>query len=151
MIKLTAIGHIGKDCVVNSVNGKTVINFNVAHTEKWKGADGNIYNKTTWVNCSWWTDRTGIVPYLLKGTHVYVEGTPDSDAYMGSDGQPKSNLRLRVMTLQLLSSKKEEGGQGQNRQPAPSQSTGWTPHQGQSSGDGFDANSITEPIDDLPF
>ena len=34
MIKLQVIGNLGKDCIVNTVNGKTVINFNVAHTEK---------------------------------------------------------------------------------------------------------------------
>ena len=44
MIKLQVIGNLGKDALVNNVNGKTVINFNVAHTERYKDAQGNSYN-----------------------------------------------------------------------------------------------------------
>ena len=32
MLKTQAIGHLGNDAVVNNVNGKNVINFNVAHS-----------------------------------------------------------------------------------------------------------------------
>ena len=60
MIKLQVIGNLGKDCVTNTVNGKNVINFNVAHTEKFKDAQGNQKDKTIWVDCAYWTDRTGI-------------------------------------------------------------------------------------------
>ena len=35
------IGNLGKDCVVNTVNGKNVINFTVAHTEKYRDSQGN--------------------------------------------------------------------------------------------------------------
>ena len=42
MIKLQVIGNLGKDCVTNVVNGKNVINFSVAHTEKFKDAQGNL-------------------------------------------------------------------------------------------------------------
>ena len=40
MIKMQVIGNLGKDCVTNLVNGKNVINFNVAHTEKFRDANG---------------------------------------------------------------------------------------------------------------
>ena len=40
MLKIFAIGHLGKDATVNNVNGKNVINFSVAHTEKWNDAQG---------------------------------------------------------------------------------------------------------------
>ena len=36
MIKLQVIGNLGRDAVMNNVNGKTVINFTVAHSEKYK-------------------------------------------------------------------------------------------------------------------
>ena len=38
---MQVIGNLGKDCVTNLVNGKNVINFNVAHTEKFRDAQGN--------------------------------------------------------------------------------------------------------------
>lgn len=86
MIKLQVIGNLGKDAVVNNVNGKNVINFTVAHTEKYRDAQGNQKDKTTWVDCAYWTDRTAIAPYLKKGTQVYVEGTPDVRTYTKQDG-----------------------------------------------------------------
>ena len=77
MIKLQIIGNLGKDCVVNTVSGKSVINFNVAHTEKFKDSQGNNQERTTWVDCAYWTDRTALAPYLTKGKQVFVEGTPE--------------------------------------------------------------------------
>lgn len=107
MIKLLVIGHLGRDAHINEANGKTVINFNVAHTEKYKDAQGNEREKTTWVACSWWTERINIVPYLKKGVQVYAEGIPESRHYTTREGNPASNLTLRVNMVQLLSSRKE--------------------------------------------
>ena len=76
MIKLTAIGNLGKDCTVNTVNNKTVINFSVAHTEKFKDSTGVQKDKTVWVECAYWTDRTAIAPYLKKGTQVMLKVRP---------------------------------------------------------------------------
>jgi len=102
MIKLQIIGNLGRDCVENEVNGKHVINFNVAHSEKYKDATGNTKDRTTWVNCAYWTERTAVAQYLTKGKKVYVEGTPDVDAYM-KDNTPAATLRMRVHNLELLS------------------------------------------------
>lgn len=149
MIKLTAIGNLGKDCVTNTVNGKNVINFNVAHTEKFRDAQGNQKDKTIWVECAYWTDRTGIAPYLRKGTQVYVEGTPDIRTYSKNDGTTGVSLTLRVQSVQLLGSRGEGGGE---------QGGGYS-----SSGNSYAApasnaapaaaggGNYSEPMDDLPF
>src|SRR4028119_1653359 len=102
MIKLLAIGHLGKDCITNTVNGKTVMNFSVAHTEKFKDSQGVQKDRTTWVECAYWSDRTGIAPYLKKGTQVYVEGNPELKTYPKNDGSTGASLNLRVMNVQLL-------------------------------------------------
>ena len=102
MIKLQVIGHLGKDCVTNTVQGKNVINFSVAHTEKFKDQQGNQKDKTIWVECAYWTDRTAIAPYLRKGTQVYVEGSPEVKTYPKNDGTTGSSLTLRVFSVQLL-------------------------------------------------
>lgn len=105
MIKLQIIGNLGRDADKRDVNGKAVINFTVAHTEKWKDAQGNQQDRTTWVDCSYWTEKTGIIPYLTKGTTVYVEGNPDARAYTSKEGEAKSSLTCRVAQVQLLSRK----------------------------------------------
>ena len=107
MIKLQVIGNLGKDCILNQVSGKNVINFSVAHTEKFKDASGTQKERVTWVECAYWTDRTGIAPYLKKGSQVYVEGTPEVRTYQKNDGTPGASLSLRVLNVQLLGGKPE--------------------------------------------
>jgi single-strand DNA-binding protein len=149
MIKLQVIGNLGKDAVVNNVNGKTVINFNVAHTERYKDAQGNQKDRTTWVDCSYWTDRTAVAPYLKKGTQVYVEGTPDVRSYTTADGRNGASLTLRIVSVQLLGAKPSGTGGG-SADNAGSSSDGnngnsYSPNGG--SGSGNDEG----PVDDLPF
>lgn len=128
MIKLQIIGSLGKDCIVKEVNGKNVINFSVASSEKWKDKDGNQKEKTTWVEAAYWTEKTGIAPYLLKGQRVYVEGAPEADAYL-KDGEAKGTLRMRVEKVELLG-----GSQKSESAPAATETT-----------------TTAAPVDDLPF
>ena len=143
MIKLQIIGHLGKDCVTNTVNGKNVINFSVAHTEKFKDQQGNQKDKTTWVECAYWTDRTGIAPYLRKGTQVYAEGTPELKTYPKNDGTTGTSLNLRVFSVQLLGSRNDNSGGGYSGD----NSYGSQP----ATANAGSANEITEAMDDLPF
>jgi len=149
MIKLQVIGNLGKDAVVNNVNGKTVINFNVAHTERYKDAQGNQKDRTTWVDCSYWTDRTAVAPYLKKGTQVYVEGTPDVRSYTTADGRNGASLTLRIVSVQLLGAKPSVtgGGSADNAGNSSDGNNGnsYSPNGGSSSG------NEEGPVDDLPF
>jgi len=147
MIKLQVIGNLGKDCVTNAVNGKNVINFNVAHTEKFRDAQGNQKDKTIWVDCAYWTDRTGIAPYLKKGTQVYAEGTPEVRTYTKNDGTPGVSLTLRVVNVQLLG----KGTGGDNSSGAPTESQPSSYQAAPSQNFVPSASDITEPVDDLPF
>jgi single-strand DNA-binding protein len=141
MIKMQVIGNLGKDCVVNSVNGKNVINFTVAHTEKYKDSQGNNQEKTTWVDCAYWTDRTGLSPYLTKGKQVFVEGNPEVRTFTRQDGTAGASLSLRVREVQLLGGKAEGGtspmSSNSNAASANAEMAG--------------AAEMNGPIDDLPF
>lgn len=143
MIKLQVIGNLGKDCITNSVSGKNVINFSVAHTEKVRDQQGNQKDKTIWVDCAYWTEKTGIAPYLKKGTQVYVEGNPDIRTYPKTDGTTGVSLTLRVLSVQLLGSRPNEGGGSMGQEPA---------FAGAANSNGMSAApSMNEPMDDLPF
>jgi single-strand DNA-binding protein len=142
MIKLQVIGNLGKDCIVNTVNGKTVINFTVAHSEKFKDSSGMQKDRTIWVECAYWTDRTGIAPYLKKGTQVFVEGTPDVRTYQTQDGRSGASLTLRVSSVQLLGSRGNYG----DAAPPPNESSSYSQASTSSP-----ANALEEPLDDLPF
>lgn len=152
MIKLQIVGNLGADCIQKEVNGKNVINFNVAHTEKFKDAQGNLKEKTIWANCAYWTDRTAVAQYLKKGKQVFVDGSPEVEIYTNKDGQPAATLRVRVRDLQLLGGN-IDGSQG---------STGSYSSSSVSSSSSSDSNynpgtnkpvtaEMEEPADDLPF
>ena len=146
MIKLQVIGNLGKDCITNTVNGKSVMNFSVAHTEKFKNQQGVQQDKTIWVECAYWNDRTALAPYLKKGTQVYVEGTPEVRTYPKNDGSTGVSLSLRVQTVQLL------GSRGENSGGSNSDNSYGSGNYGSSSGSSVQAGSeISEPVDDLPF
>lgn len=145
MIKMQVIGNLGKDCVVNTVNGKNVINFTVAHTEKYKDSQGQQQEKTTWVDCAYWTDRTAISPYLTKGKQVFAEGTPEVRSFTRQDGTAGASLSLRVREVQLLGGRENAVG------GAPSYNSGANTNSYSSGSSVTAANEITEPIDDLPF
>ena len=142
MIKMQVIGNLGKDCVVNTVNGKNVINFTVAHTEKYKDSQGNNQEKTTWVDCAYWTDRTAIAPYLQKGQQVYVEGAPDVRSFTRNDGTAGASLSLRVRDVQLLGRKADGSGGGNYQDNVPSR---------QQEAPATSAAGIADVADDLPF
>lgn len=146
MIKMQVIGRLGKDCVVNAVNGKNVINFTVAHSEKYKDSQGNNQEKTTWVDCAYWTDRTAVAPYLTKGTQVYVEGSPEVRSFQRQDGTAGASLSMRVREVQLLGSK-NEGGMG-NNDSQPAQDYGNNNNSRQQSTAGA---QVEDTSDDLPF
>lgn len=139
MIKLQVIGNLGRDCTVNNVNGRSVMNFTVAHTERYRDAQGNQQDKTIWVDCAYWSDRTAVAPYLKKGTQVYVEGTPEVRTFTKNDGSTGASLSLRVLSVQLLGAKPEGQGGGYAQGAAPAQSASPAPV------------SMDHGGDDLPF
>ncbi len=107
MYKTILLGNIGKDCVVNTVNGKSVCNFSVAQTEKYKDAQGTQHEKTRWFDCALWRDNTSIAQYLKKGTKVLLEGQVDVKQFQRQDGTQGVGMTLRVSNLTLLGGNKE--------------------------------------------
>lgn len=141
MIKLQVIGNLGRDAVVNNVNGRNVINFSVAHTERFKDSSGEQKERTIWVDCAYWTDRTAIAPYLKKGTQVYVEGSPDVRTYQTQEGKQGASLSVRVQNIQLLGTKSNGSSEGHSASSETGESnSGSTPMATDSQID-----------DDLPF
>lgn len=142
MIKLQIIGHLGKDCTVNDVNGKQVINFSVAHTDKFKDAQGNQKERTTWVECAYWNDSQLLPKYLLKGSQVFAEGQPEVRTWEGNNGHGAS-MTIRVTNIQLLGGKPQVAGQ-HTGSPAPQQASNAAPKKQQGA-------PAPEIVDDLPF
>ncbi len=134
MIKFQVIGNVGKDASVNTVNGKSVINFTVAHTQKWKDQSGISHEKTRWIDCAIWRESTAIAQYIKKGDRVYVEGVPDVKLFDRNDGTKGVGQILTVTDIVLLGGKRDGNNTAENQQ----QNT-------------MANNSITQDPGDLPF
>lgn len=128
MYKTILLGNIGKDCVVNTVNGKSVINFPLANSEVWKDAQGTQHEKTRWFDCALWRDNTAIAQYLKKGTKVLLEGQVDVKQFQRQDGTQGVGMTFRVSNLTLLGGNKDgqpqPAGQVQNDEPIGEDTSG---------------------------
>jgi single-strand DNA-binding protein len=146
MIKLQIVGNLGKDCIIKEINGKNVINFSVAHTERFKDSMGNQKERTTWVECAYWTDKTAVGQYLKKGQMVYAEGAPEAEAYMNKENQPAATLRMRVLSVQLLGSSKDN-----QQNVVPSNNAAINTNNYVQSPSTINAGAVPVIEDDLPF
>jgi single-strand DNA-binding protein len=73
MLVLEIIGNLGSDAVIKDFNGQKFISFSVAHTESYVDKELVKHEKTTWVSCLKYGE-SGVLPYLKKGTRVFVRG-----------------------------------------------------------------------------
>lgn len=108
MIKLLAIGNIGDDAELKSVNGAEFISFRVADNRKYIGDDGLQRTNTVWLSCSMDANRKAILQYLKKGTKVFIEGYPSVRASLNRMGETQSYINVYVNNVEFCSSQKEE-------------------------------------------
>lgn len=81
MFTVTVIGNLGADARKVVENGSEFISFNVAHTDKFKGQDGREVESTEWISCTINGNRDNLLPYLTRGTKVFVTGRGQSHLY----------------------------------------------------------------------
>lgn len=131
MLKIEIIGNIGNDAVVKDFNGKKYIAFNVAHSEKYKDAQGNQVEKTIWVSVLK-PGESAVLQYIKKGTGVYVCGELSVKSYTDSQHQTQVGINCLAREVQLLPSKREpksaaQAGSSQHQRDhttsAPTQAT----------------------------
>lgn len=139
MIETYVIGHLGQDCRVTDVNGKKVINFSLANTNKFKDQNGQTIEKTLWIDCAHWNDNTRIAEYLIKGAQIFVRGVPTVGTYKNQHGITVAQFRIRVDFIQLLGGKRDQQyGANVTRQ------------ENQQLNDSARVDELTDP-EDLPF
>lgn len=82
MFRLTLIGHIGKDAELKSIGNQQMAEFSVAVKVGYKEKE-----RTEWVRCAMWGDRASkLIPILLKGARVLIEGEPSIRTYEAKNG-----------------------------------------------------------------
>ena len=109
MLQLQVIGNLGADAEVKEFNGSKGVCFNVAHTERWTDEQGTKHESTTWVSCILNGDGGKLLPYLKKGTTVFVEGSGSVRCYSSpTEKRFVAGLNLSVRHIELVGGKKED-------------------------------------------
>jgi single-strand DNA-binding protein len=108
--KMLVIGFLGGDPVMKyTPEGVPVTDFSVATNRKWKGADGELKEKTTWFRVTAWRKLAETCnTFLRKGKLVLVEGEVEASPFLGQDGQPKASLKLTASNVRFLGTRGEE-------------------------------------------
>lgn len=106
MLKCEIIGNLGADAEARTVNGQSFVSFRVAHSVTSTDTQtGAVTEATTWVSCTMNGDGGRVLPYLRKGTKVFLRGSVVLRLYVGNDGQKHAGLNLYVAELELLNSR----------------------------------------------
>ncbi len=118
--KFIGIGNLGQNAESRQVGQSTVIKFSIAMTERFKDSQGQVQERTEWADVEYW-GSPGILPYLVTGQQVYVEGSLRTDKWQDQQtGQWRSATKVRARTVQLLGSPRQQGQQ-QQQNYAPQQ------------------------------
>lgn len=105
MFKIEVIGNLGADAETRVSNGSTYVSFRVAHTVKSVDMQsGEIIRDAVWVSCSKAGECTNLMPFLRKGTKVFVRGNGQLKVYTGHDGKQHAGINLFVHELELCGS-----------------------------------------------
>ena len=105
MFKIDVIGNLGADAETRVSNGATYVAFRVAHTVKSVDMQtGEVVRDSVWVSCSKAGECANLMPFLRKGTKVFVRGNAQLKVYTGHDGKPHAGINLFVHELELCGS-----------------------------------------------
>jgi len=148
--QIVIIGNLGKDPELKyTANGKAVVNFSVAVTEKF----GEGKEKTEWFNIVAWEKLAEICgKYLRKGSPVYLNGRVETRKWEDKDGGTRYTTEVIVRNMQMLGSKSDSGQSDHNQSKQ-----GYAPRQGTIGGLKDEPAPYGRPNDDgsdgsgLPF
>jgi len=116
MLLIQLIGHLGKDAETRTVSDRPVISFSVGVKT---GKDS-----TQWVNVTANEGLAkGVLPYLKKGTAVFITGDGKTREYDKKDGSGKGfSVEVWASKIQLVGGKSESnsGGSDAGQTQAPS-------------------------------
>lgn len=143
--KVMLMGNVGKDPEVrySQAGGRKNVSFSLATSKRYRDANGEQKELTTWHNIVGWGKIADIVEQLgiRKGMSLYVEGSLNNRSWNDQNGQKRYVTEVLMDTFQLLT-------------PRNSQPNNYAPQQqaqpAQSDAQAYGSPSYDDD-DDLPF
>lgn len=103
-------GHLTRDPQVKVLaTNRTVAAFSLAINRRYKTAEGEAKEETTFVECEAWGRTAELIgQYLVKGSACYVEGRLRLDTWQDKEGQGRQRLKVVAEQVQFLSRPKTQ-------------------------------------------
>lgn len=103
MLTTIVIGNLGANAEFHSENGNEFVSFKVAHTDRYKGSDGQDKEETVWVSCVLNGRADKLLQYLTKGTKVCVVGDASVRTYHSKKMQRLvAGINVFVRQIELI-------------------------------------------------
>jgi single-strand DNA-binding protein len=144
------LGFCGKDPEMRyQANGDAIANFSLATSKHWKDKEGNKKESTEWHRCVAFNKLAEIIgEYARKGTQLIVDGELRTRKWENKEGIAQYTTEIVLSSVNLLSKKDDNGGQGSDEGNRGSSSASRT-------GDKNSASRTPPPPedfdDDIPF
>lgn len=105
-------GHLTRDPELRPLSGdKVVVHFSLAINRRYKSADGEVKEDSTFVDCEAWGRTAELIgQYLAKGSAAYVEGRLKLDSWQDKEGKNRQRLKVVVDNVQFVGPPKAKSG-----------------------------------------
>ena len=91
-------------------NERAVADFGLAINRRFKDANGQLKDETTFVDVEAWGRTAELVgQYLTKGRACFVEGRLKLDSWEDKEGQKRSKLKVVADNIQFIDSNRQAG------------------------------------------
>ena len=109
MLKVELIGNIGADAEIKDFQGNKFVTFRVAHSSKYKDAQGNETESTTWVDVTLNDTESKVIPFLKQGVKVFVRGNASLRVYSSpKDKMMKAGLQVSAWEIELCGGQSDD-------------------------------------------
>ena len=103
MLKTDIIGNLGANAQPKRINDKDYVAFDIAHTDR---------DETVWISVLWRGTGGNLLPYLTKGTSVFVRGDLTAKTYTTRNGEARVSLSCMAREINLISSTRGQEERG---------------------------------------
>lgn len=96
MITLNVSGNIATDPIIRKTANGEVINFSVAHNERYTNANGQTVEKVSFIRCAIW-NKPALAPLFYKGRPIALIGAIDVRIF-----NDRPEINCRVISFQVF-------------------------------------------------
>lgn len=104
MLKAEIIGNLGADAKVVRGNSTDFVSLYVAHSRVFRKVDGTDVSETYWVNVTINWNASNLLPYLKKGTKVFVRGNVHLRAFVDKEHNMRAGMDINADEIELCGS-----------------------------------------------